>query len=51
VTGRWLADPPDQSAAVTIDKGVLRPAAPEPPIPLEKLRERVRAIVEATRQR
>lgn len=50
-TGRWLADPPDQSAAVTLDKGRFHPAPPEPAVPLERLRERVRAVVEATRLR
>jgi hypothetical protein len=46
-TGRWLADPPDQSAAVSIDKGMFRPAPPEPAVPVEQLREHVRQRVRA----
>jgi hypothetical protein len=42
---RWLAAPGDRSAAVRLDEGKLVPAAPEPALFLDELRERVRGLL------
>lgn len=45
-TSRWVVDGGDRSAAVVRDaRGRLSPAPPEPAVPLEELRRRVRALV------
>lgn len=45
-TSIWMADPPDRSEAVTIDRqGKMHPAEPETAVPVDDLRRRVKGLL------